>query len=495
MVEIRLLGRFSVRRGGDEIPPRVLGGRLVGTLLRLLATRRGEFVPNDALAEALWPKRLPADPRANLKVLVNRARRALGESSLIVTGPGGYSFASGDCCLIDAETFLAHAEAGRELLAADQSAAALVEFRRALEAWKGEPLAEDTYAEWAQDYRTRLTRVHLEALEGAATTALAMHDPVQAVRWAEQATAQEPLREAAQLLLVRALAASGDTAGALACVNRFRRYLAEELGLDPPREMLELETGLLRGQLNLALTRDPRPPEAVTEGDQASPLSREPDAYAMPGTRIASRSRRVFAIVTMALLGAVIVVTGARGTPCLPAAKDRTSYAPYQDRLAVKEQSDDHVYIVAGGALFWVPDLSHFYAMGYREARIRTYPDGALRPYTTPYNVVMPRDGTAIRDFGSREVYIVFGGTGFLETDQTELHSLYGKSDADIVVVPEGASALVVDAPPRNGTLYREDSSSQTFVARNGRLQPGTPCRNNSIAVVPYGSLAKRFNR
>ena len=61
------------------------------TLLRVLAVRRPDLVPHDALAEALWPDRLPADPVANLNVLVNRARRALGDPALIVTGTGGYA--------------------------------------------------------------------------------------------------------------------------------------------------------------------------------------------------------------------------------------------------------------------------------------------------------------------------------------------------------------------------------------------------------------------
>ena len=41
--------------------------------MRVLAVRRPDLVPHEALAEALWPDRLSADPAANLGVLVNRA--------------------------------------------------------------------------------------------------------------------------------------------------------------------------------------------------------------------------------------------------------------------------------------------------------------------------------------------------------------------------------------------------------------------------------------
>jgi DNA-binding SARP family transcriptional activator len=92
-VDIGLLGRFRIERDGVELPP---PGRLVRTLLEVLLTRRGNFVPRDQLVEALWPHDPPSDPAANIKVLVSRARVLLGERSLILTGPAGYSFAKSD---------------------------------------------------------------------------------------------------------------------------------------------------------------------------------------------------------------------------------------------------------------------------------------------------------------------------------------------------------------------------------------------------------------
>jgi DNA-binding SARP family transcriptional activator len=246
VIEVRLLGRFSARRSGEEIPPGAFGGRLVRALVRILVTRRGEFVSHDVLAEALWPGRLPADPVANLRVLANRARRALGDPSLIETGPGGYSFAAGNECVVDAECFLARVAAGRDRLAAGHTGAALREFREALDGW-GEPLPEDAYEEWAQEYRTILARAHLEALEEGAVAALAVRDPVQAAAFAEQAVMREPLRESAYLLLARSLVGSGDQVGALRVLDSLRRRLVDELGLDPSIDVRELERQILRG--------------------------------------------------------------------------------------------------------------------------------------------------------------------------------------------------------------------------------------------------------
>ncbi|MGH2688690.1 MAG: BTAD domain-containing putative transcriptional regulator, partial [Actinomycetota bacterium] len=263
-VEIKLLGRFSVRRDGEEVPQGAYQGRLVRTLIRLLLTRRGHFVSRDTLAEALWPAQLPRDPVNNLNVLVNRARRALGDAALIRTGPGGYSFSPDEGCTVDAEQFLEGVAAARDHLSAGRAGAALRELRSALESW-GDPLAEDAYEEWAAPSRSRLSRAHQEALESAAAAALALGDPAQAVAFAESAVAEEPLRELAHLLLVRSLAASGDSAAALSAFDRFRRRLVEELGIDPSAEAIDVQAGILRGeQVGRAVRRD-SPPRAFAE--------------------------------------------------------------------------------------------------------------------------------------------------------------------------------------------------------------------------------------
>jgi DNA-binding SARP family transcriptional activator/tetratricopeptide (TPR) repeat protein len=247
LIEIRLLGRFSVRRHGEEVLPGTLGHRLGRTLLRILVTRRGTFMTQDALAEALWAGvRPPLDPGANIKVLVARIRRGLADPSLIVTGTQGYAFAPAGACVVDTEAFLVRLEAGRAHLSARRLADALAELQAGFALWAGDPLAEDTYSEWAQAYRRRLSRAHVEALELAASAALETGAAHRAVTFAEAATDEEPLRETANLLLVRALEASGDAVAALRAYDAFRLRLADELGLDPSAEGEALQARLLR---------------------------------------------------------------------------------------------------------------------------------------------------------------------------------------------------------------------------------------------------------
>jgi len=271
VVRIRLLGRFTVLRGEEEIPLSAFGGRLSRQLLRMLALQRGALIRKDMIAEALWPRRPPANTRGGIEVLVSRIRRALGDPALIRTGPGGYSLTEGRECWVDTEAFLAAAGDGCELLA-DRPADALASFRNALELWHGEPLAEDTYVEWAQQDRRCLSLALLDALDGAAAAALACGDAAAASTWAGRATARDPLRETSAMLAVRALDAGGDPAGALAAFRAFRDRLVRETGLDPSPGALELCQRILH--------RQPSPPRGQPEGTAMCPA--EPGPFAGP---------------------------------------------------------------------------------------------------------------------------------------------------------------------------------------------------------------------
>lgn len=220
-----------------EIPPAAFAGRKVRTLVKVLACHQGSFVSNDTLAEALWPSRPPSDPVANLQVLVNRARRALGDSSLIVTGQGGYTLAKSPACSVDAETFLG-ALGDRSLSASKLDAA--------LSLWQGDPLPEEAYDDWAVDYRARLFRSHQQALERAALLALEGDAADAAVELASRAVEAEPLREVAVLTLMKALVATGDGAAALQVYDDYRRALADELGVDPSADAVALHQSLLQ---------------------------------------------------------------------------------------------------------------------------------------------------------------------------------------------------------------------------------------------------------
>jgi len=61
-LRVQVLGVLAVAVDGRAVPAQELASRKGRTLLKLLLARRGEVVPADALVEALWAGRPPADP-------------------------------------------------------------------------------------------------------------------------------------------------------------------------------------------------------------------------------------------------------------------------------------------------------------------------------------------------------------------------------------------------------------------------------------------------
>ncbi len=239
-VGIRLLGRFRVVVGGREVPAAAFGGRKVRTLLAVLAVDRDRYVSHDALAEALWPAAAPADPAGNLGVLVNRARRALGDPGLVRTGARGYALDAR--CGLDTDRFatlLARARQHRP------DRPGLRCYQEALAVWTGPPLPEEADAPWAREFRAALLALRQAALEEAAGLAAELGETTLAVGYAEEAVGAAPLREVAALRLSRAHERAGDPAAALDDLRRLRLRLREELGIDPSAEVTDRYAALL----------------------------------------------------------------------------------------------------------------------------------------------------------------------------------------------------------------------------------------------------------
>jgi DNA-binding SARP family transcriptional activator len=105
----------------------------------------------------------------------------------------------------------------------------------------------ETDAAWAESWRRRLAETHARALECYATACLELGGPELpgAERGARELLEIAPLREAGHLLLMRALAARGNVAEALAAYESVRVRLREDLGVDPCRALQDTYAHLL----------------------------------------------------------------------------------------------------------------------------------------------------------------------------------------------------------------------------------------------------------
>jgi predicted ATPase/DNA-binding SARP family transcriptional activator len=227
-VQVAILGPLEVRDDGGAVIA-VAGARLRGLIARL-ALAGGQPVSTAALAEAVWDYDLPADVANALQTLVSRARRALGGAAAVEQSPAGYRLAisPGD---VDALRF--------ERLVADGAEA------EALALWRGPALVD--VGDFVEPYARRLEQLRLDATVAFLTGELDAGRAAGRVGELEALVAGHPLHEELTGLLMRALAAVGRQADALAGYEALRGRLADELGIDPGPQLQAVHLAVLRG--------------------------------------------------------------------------------------------------------------------------------------------------------------------------------------------------------------------------------------------------------
>lgn len=246
------MGRFQVRRKGIPVPDRNFGGRQPRRLLAMLALQRGEVVTRDALIDALWPRGRPDRPGANLNAIVGRLRKALEERDLVQTAANGYVLTDGNACIVDIEEFERAVHDGFDLVRRNLPREALSILSAALDSWD-QPLPEETYTEWASDSIGRLRSLRLDALEAAASAASRSGNHRPAIRYAREAVDGDKLRESAAVTLARSQALGGDTAAALATLDRHRQLLGSEMGVEPSSWAVAARDAILQGDADVSV--------------------------------------------------------------------------------------------------------------------------------------------------------------------------------------------------------------------------------------------------
>ncbi len=243
-VRVLLCSAICVEVDGVALRGRDLGSRKARTLLALLTAERGRLVPVDTIVDVLWPDGPPADPAANVSTLVSRTRRLLGGA--LTSAPGrAHGLVDGDWSTdLDEAAALLDDAAGRR--GAGEHGLAAAGSRRALDLLGTQPaLVDEADADWVRGVRAEADthRARARHLLAASLTAL---EPAAAVAVAAEAVAADPLDERAVRDLMRAQAAAGRTAAALATYDGLARHLRHELGTDPDPSTADLHLDLLR---------------------------------------------------------------------------------------------------------------------------------------------------------------------------------------------------------------------------------------------------------
>ncbi len=189
--------------------------------------------------------------------------------------------------------------------------------RRALALWRGPPLADVALEGPERHSLGRLSEQRLTTQIERIDAEVQLGHHAHVLGELEALVAEHPYQERAAALLMLALYRSGRQADALEVYRTVRGRLRDELGLQPGKELRDLEAAILRHDDALAA------PIAVPESSVAETATTELE----PPTAPAPRRRR-----RLALGGVLALIAARRSHGCGPAAPRRARAGGRPDR-------------------------------------------------------------------------------------------------------------------------------------------------------------------
>lgn len=262
-MRIAILGPLLVEQDG---PTREIAGARLQALLARLAVAAPRPVSPGRLVDAIWDGDPPADEQHALQSLVSRLRRALGDPSLVVQEPAGYRLAvSPDD--VDAHRFERLARDGGAALRAGDAPRAARLLDGALALWRGAPPAD----------APRLNDLRLSAQVDRLTAASQAGEAADHLPELAALCAEHPLDERLGALRIRALAAAGRQADALAAYEELRAALDRRLGAAPSPELQAAHLAVLNGEVAPPAPAAQRPRPGNLPAARTTFIGREPD--------------------------------------------------------------------------------------------------------------------------------------------------------------------------------------------------------------------------
>lgn len=291
-LEFRLLGDVAVLADGRPLD---VGGARQRSVLALLMLQRNRSVTTEPLADRLWPDDQPLGALKTVQVYVSRLRRSLGSHAhRLTSSPTGYRLTVANDEL-DAARFEHGLRQAREMLVAGSASAAetaIAILQDALGLWSGPALGALGAERFARREAERLEELRIQACEELFEIQIAAGSGRETIGELRRLLADQPGRERLWRLLMVALYADDRQGEALAAYQDARRYLADELGVDPSPELQHLERAILTQEA-------PRPRQFMLGASVAVNDAFEPGAHleAEIGVQAGGRRRRIVTVL------------------------------------------------------------------------------------------------------------------------------------------------------------------------------------------------------
>lgn len=232
-MRFEVLGPLRVEQNGKSLP---LGGPRQRLVLATLIAARGRTVSTSQLIDAVWDEDPPSTARKTLQGYVHHLRSEIGDS--LRTEGGGYALDTDGN--VDAEQFAEFHRQGKELIESDPGRASEI-LTEALNLWTGQAYADLRDNMALAPETTRLEDLRLTVLGDRIDIDLSLGRHQALIGEIEGLTHEYPLQERFRAQHMLALYRAGRQVEALRSYDHLRRYLADEIGVEPSAELRELE--------------------------------------------------------------------------------------------------------------------------------------------------------------------------------------------------------------------------------------------------------------
>jgi DNA-binding SARP family transcriptional activator len=245
LCEVELFGSFSVRVRGVWVQDEQWQKRKSRLLFAMLVLECGRELARDRVLDALWPEMSRVRALNNFYVTWSSMRRALGEDGDSKENPIARCV-NGRCRVLqsnvhsDVYGFRNALARARAFEGSGDGPAAIASYETACNLYAGDLMPGDEFEEWLAPQRDAYRREFVNAASRLAEL-LREHGRVrEALVLVQRALDVDPTREDLYREKIRCCLELGERSGAVSAFVACREILADELGLSPARETMNL---------------------------------------------------------------------------------------------------------------------------------------------------------------------------------------------------------------------------------------------------------------
>lgn len=253
MLSVKLFGGLEVRMGDVRVDPEKLRRQKVKTLLALLVLNRGRDVSRDRLMDMIWPGAEFDSARKNFYGIWSLLRSAL----TLPQGGCPYLIRQQNICRLDGTLLRSDVadfdEACRTLMFGQMDTDGWARLSAEIdERFLGELMPGERSTDAIDRMRSECRVSLVDALVAASRRLVSEGRAQEGLWFARKALRRDGSREDAYTTLMEAQVAAGQRAAALDTYFACRRYLTEELGIDPSLETMALYRSIIEAEEGLA---------------------------------------------------------------------------------------------------------------------------------------------------------------------------------------------------------------------------------------------------